>query len=45
MKVAPSTVKRWFGPGEFQKETDTYAGWFDSKGDLIDFGQRKLRKK
>jgi hypothetical protein len=43
--VAPSTVKRWYSPDEFQRETNTYAEWFDAKGNLIDFGIRKLRKK
>jgi len=44
MKVAPSTVKRWFAPGEFERETDVHASWFDSEGNLIDLGQ-KLRRK
>lgn len=42
MKVAPSTVKRWFAPGEFGRETDLYATWFDSEGNMVNF---KLRKK
>lgn len=45
MGVAPSTVKRWFEPEEFERETDLYASWFDSDGKMIDFGIRKLRKK
>ena len=27
--VSPSTVKRWFGPGEFEKETKLYSTWFN----------------
>ncbi len=33
--VAPSTVKRWFGPGELERERDVYARWFDKDGNLI----------
>ena len=45
MNVAPSTVKRWFAPGEFEQEIETHASWFDSKGNPIDFRDLKLRKK
>jgi hypothetical protein len=40
--VAPSTVKRWFGPGEFERETDRRSKWFDETGKLLPLG--KLRK-
>ncbi len=46
--VAPSTVKRWFGPGEFKRETDYWSRMFDEKGKLIPFNKRQrqpLRKK
>jgi hypothetical protein len=33
--VAPSTVKRWFAPGEFQHETDRWSSSFDKNGKLI----------
>jgi hypothetical protein len=33
--VAPSTVKRWFGPGEFERERDVHAKWFDKDGNLL----------
>lgn len=39
--VAPSTVKRWFGPGEFEKERDVYAKWFDNDGNLRPLIQRR----
>lgn len=39
--VAPSTVKRWFGPGEFEQERDVYAKWFDSDGNLLPLNQRR----
>lgn len=45
MRVAPSTVKRWFPNGEFEEEIRTVAGWFDESGELKDdFGFRKLMK-
>lgn len=34
LKVAPSTVKRWFGPGEFERERDRWAALFDENGNL-----------
>jgi hypothetical protein len=34
MDVAPSTVKRWFGPGELEHETERYKQWFDEEGNL-----------
>jgi hypothetical protein len=39
--VAPSTVKRWFGPGEFEQERDVYAKWFDNDGNLRPLNQRR----
>lgn len=40
LKVAPSTVKRWFEPGEFEQERDVYAKWFDKDGNLSPLDQR-----
>jgi hypothetical protein len=34
-KVAPSTVKRWFEPGELEKEIDVWAKHFDKDGKMI----------
>ena len=34
LRVAPSTVKRWFEPGEFERERDVYAKWFDKDGKM-----------
>lgn len=39
--VAPSTVKRWFGPGEFEQERDVYAKWFDNDGNLRPLDRRR----
>jgi len=39
--VAPSTVKRWFGPGEFERERDVYAKWFDEDGNMRPLDQRR----
>lgn len=39
--VAPSTVKRWFGPGEFERERDVHAKWFDKDGNLCPLIQRR----
>jgi hypothetical protein len=39
--VAPSTVKRWFGPGEFEQARDVYAKWFDKDGNLRPLGQHR----
>jgi hypothetical protein len=33
--VAPSTVKRWFAPGEFQSEVNRWSNLFDERGNLI----------
>jgi hypothetical protein len=33
--VAPSTVKRWFKPGEFERETNVWASLCDSEGKLL----------
>ena len=38
--VAPSTVKRWFEPGEFEREVDRWARMFDSTGRLIPLAKR-----
>ena len=35
MSVAPSTVKRWFGPGELEREIEIYRHWFDEDGKFI----------
>lgn len=40
LKVAPSTVKRWFEPGEFEQERDFYAKWYDKDGNLRPLDQR-----
>lgn len=32
--VAPSTVKRWFKPGELQREIDRWSQLFDEKGEM-----------
>ena len=34
LKVAPSTVKRWFEPGEFERERDRWAALFDEDGNM-----------
>lgn len=33
--VAPSTVKRWFKPGELEKARDSYSKFFDSDGNTL----------
>ena len=38
--VAPSTVKRWFAPGEFERETDRWSRLFDANGEPIPFDKR-----
>ena len=38
MNVAPSTVKRWFGPGEFEAEVKVYESWFNPDGSFRGFG-------
>ena len=46
--VAPSTVKRWFRPGEFERETGFWSKSFDEDGNLIPLGEQMkptLRKK
>jgi hypothetical protein len=47
LEVAPSTVKRWFKPGEFERESEFWASSFDEHGNLHPPGQKKwpLRKK
>lgn len=32
LKVSPSTVMRWFGPGEFEAEAKHWSQFFDEKG-------------
>lgn len=32
--VAPSTVKRWFAPGELEREADRWSRMFDDRGQL-----------
>jgi len=32
--VAPSTVMRWFEPGEFERESDLWSRHFDETGNL-----------
>lgn len=39
--VAPSTVKRWFEPGEFERETDRWSRSFDESGKLIPLIRRR----
>ena len=38
--VAPSTVKRWFEPGEFEREVDRWARMFNSTGRLVPLAKR-----
>lgn len=38
--VAPSTVKRWFRPGEFEQARDLYATFFDKDGNILPLVQR-----
>lgn len=35
LRVAPSTVKRWFEPGELEREAERWAGLFDRDGRLL----------
>jgi DNA-binding transcriptional regulator YhcF (GntR family) len=35
MRVAPSTVQRWFKPGELEREIEVYRHWFDKDGEFI----------
>jgi hypothetical protein len=44
MKVAPTTVMRWFGPGEFDSEAGRYARWFNPDGSLRDLRDRRPDK-
>jgi hypothetical protein len=39
--VAPSTVKRWFQPGEFEREAELWARSFDKDGKLIPIDRRQ----
>jgi hypothetical protein len=39
--VAPSTVKRWFQPGEFERETDHWSHLFDENGQLVPINKDK----
>jgi len=39
--VAPSTVKRWFGPGEFERERDVHAKWFDKDGNMLPLSKHR----
>lgn len=39
--VAPSTVKRWFKPGEFEQKVESWARSFDKNGKLIPFNKRQ----
>ncbi|MEA2875246.1 MAG: hypothetical protein QOF14_442 [Hyphomicrobiales bacterium] len=39
--VAPSTVKRWFEPGEFEREVDYWSRAFDADGKMIPFNERQ----
>jgi hypothetical protein len=34
LKVAPTTVMRWFSPGEFESEAERYARWFNPDGSM-----------
>lgn len=34
LQVAPSTVKRWFEPGELEREAEVWAAHFDKNGQL-----------
>ena len=48
LKVAPSTVKRWFKPGEFEQEADRWSQLCDRNGNLLPLSGLKggtLRKK
>lgn len=37
--VAPSTVKRWFADGEFERETELWGNLFDEHGNLLPLGE------
>jgi hypothetical protein len=41
LHVAPSTVKRWFQPGEFERESEYWQRAFDKNGQLLPLAQRK----
>lgn len=46
--VAPSTVKRWFAPGEVEREAERWSRLFDEKGNSIPLSKlstQPLRKK
>lgn len=48
LNVSPSTVMRWFPDGDFEKEIERVATWFDENGqlrDLKDVFQRPLQTK
>ncbi len=42
MDVAPTTVMRWFEPGEFETAVERYAKWFNPDGTLRDFGLNRM---
>lgn len=39
--VAPSTVMRWFGPGEFEQARDRWATRFDKDGNPLPLGTKR----
>jgi DNA-binding transcriptional regulator YhcF (GntR family) len=41
MNVAPTTLMRWFEPGEFEREVERRSKWFDSDGSPRDLVPRK----
>ena len=48
LKVSPTTIMRWFPNGDFEKEIERVASWFDENGqmrDLKDAVRRPLRTK
>ncbi|ARQ59475.1 UNVERIFIED_ORG: hypothetical protein GGE64_002131 [Rhizobium etli] len=42
LRVAPSTVKRWFAEGEFERETERWSRMFDENGALIPLTDTKV---
>lgn len=46
MNVAPTTIMRWFEPGEFAAQVDIHKLWFNSDGSLRDlFSKEALQSK
>jgi len=41
MRVNPTTVMRWFDQGEFERQVDRYATWFNPDGSMRGLGIKK----